>query len=86
MPRSIFATATRIIWRDNCLAKQPRMRLGNVGQKTVCGIPNVPFMRTEQNVRDNRNEMRIYMCVYIYTYRGFERELMVFEETFNCMT
>lgn len=33
MPRSIFTTATRIIWRDNCLAKQPRMRLGTWGKK-----------------------------------------------------
>lgn len=40
-------------------------------------------MRTEQNVRDNRNEMFIYICVCVCesVYQGFERELMVFEET-----
>lgn len=55
MPRSIFTTATRIIWRDNCLAKQPRMRLRTWGKKL-----SAEYRMYRLWVRE--------MCVYTYIY------------------
>lgn len=82
MPRSIFTTATRIIWRDNCLAKQPRMRLGTWGKKLSAEYRMYRLWeRNKMYAIIGTRCLYIYVCVCESVYQGFERELMVFEET-----
>lgn len=82
---NVIAMATRIIWRDNRPAKEPRTVVKDAGQESIQGIPaNVPFTRTERNGRDNRERTSVEIPdrVLKESFASFDR----IRRNVNCVT